>query len=378
MPDKKKEILANVERLHQYMDRYGCSAIAVRSGVNFTYLSGVYFPGTLGRHLDFVDTPREVYLVWPREGEPVIITHQAAVPIIERDSWVSEMELCQDYVDTGIAKTAEVLKKIGLDKSKLGFEKTCISAARWEDLEHSLPDAQIFDCTEMMNEVRWIKTPGEVELLKQAADIQDEAFLEVFSGVREGDTEAQVHSRMLKSCLDHGAQYAHGILNSSRNPTIYCGEGGTVLRKGDVIRTDYVSYYRGYPGHQSRQFVLGQPSDDLKRTYEKYRDVYLKTIARCRPGIKANELHRFARELFLEYGFPHKPGAMVGHSVGPWFHQQVPILVSTDERVIEEGMVIALEPFVDPWHLQDMFLVTEDGAQLLSDRFNTENLFVID
>lgn len=41
-------------------------------------------------------------------------------------------------------------------------------------------------------------------------------------------------------------------------------------------------------------------------------------------------------------------------------------------------MVIALEPFVDPWHLQDMFLVTDDGAQLLSDRFNTENLFVID
>ncbi len=378
MPDKSRKVIANVERLNQYMDKHECSAVAVRSGMNFTYLSGVYLPGTLGRHLDFVDTPREVYLVWPREGEPVIVTHHAGAPVIERDSWVSRIELCEDYKESGIAKTAEVLKQMGLDESKVGFEKTCISATRWEELERALPNARVFDCTEMMNEVRWIKTPGEVELLKKAADIQDEAFLEAFSGVREGETEAQVHSRMLKSCLDQGAQYAHGILNSSSNPVIYCGESDTVLKKGDLIRTDYVSYYQGYPGHQSRQFVLGKPSEDQNRTYEKYRDVYLKTIDKCRPGIKANELHRLARELLLDYGFPHAPGAMVGHSVGPWFHQQVPVLVSTDERKIEEGMVIALEPFVDPWHLQDMFLVTRDGAQLLSDRFDTEKLFVID
>ena len=57
------QILANVERLHRLMDEEGISAIVARSGKNFTYLAGFAYPGTLARHLEFPDSPREVMLV---------------------------------------------------------------------------------------------------------------------------------------------------------------------------------------------------------------------------------------------------------------------------------------------------------------------------
>ncbi|MCH9037458.1 MAG: aminopeptidase P family protein [Chloroflexi bacterium] len=377
MADKGKKVLANIERLKEQMDRNGCSAVAVRSGKNFTYLSGVTFRGTQARNIDLPDSPRETYLIWPRDGDPVVITNTTGEGSIRSDSWVERVEVSQTYAETGIVMAAKAIKDMGLDGSKIGFEKTYLSAARWEELEGLLPKTELFDCTEMMDIVRWVKTPGEVDLLKKAADIQDEAYLEVFPNVKVGETEREVHIRLIKACMDRGCEFVHGALISSRNKNRYNGEGDTPFLKGDIIRPDYVSYYHGYPGHQNRLAVMGTPSDEQKRIYQQYRDIYWMTIDRCKPGVKASDLWQFAREKLLEKGFPHNPGAMAGHSVGPWVHQQKPLIVSNDDTEMEEGMVIAFEPYFDYWHLQDMVVVTRDGTRLLSDRFNTEQLFVI-
>ncbi|MEE9247081.1 MAG: aminopeptidase P family N-terminal domain-containing protein, partial [Dehalococcoidia bacterium] len=88
MVRRGREVIANVDRLQDHMDHNGLSAVVVRSGKNFTYLSGVSFPGTLARHLDLADSPRDVFVVWPRNGEPVIITNALGKPVVERDSWV--------------------------------------------------------------------------------------------------------------------------------------------------------------------------------------------------------------------------------------------------------------------------------------------------
>jgi Xaa-Pro aminopeptidase len=59
-----------------------------------------------------------------------------------------------------------------------------------------------------------------------------------------------------------------------------------VLQTGDIIRNDYVAYVHGYPGHQSRTVILGQPSAEQQRLYRLMRDIYRLTIERCRPGVK--------------------------------------------------------------------------------------------
>ena len=378
MPETSCAMLVNVERLHRYMDEAGCAAIVARSGRNFTYLSGVAYPGTLGRHLDFPDTLRDVFCIWPHTGEPVVVTSHAGNAVTKRDAWAKRIELIEDYVETGIEGMARVLRDMGLADETLGFEKTYISAARWEEVEKALPRARLFDCTVMMDEVRWIKTPGEVALLREAAEIQDQAHLAVFPGVKPGDTERKIHGRMLDACISRGCGYVHGVLNSSRNHDIYSGEGDVEFCSGDILRTDYVSYYRhGYPGHQSRLFSLGPASAEHRRRYRKFHDIYLKLADYCRPGKKANEIWKFANTELKNAGFNHQPGAMVGHSVGPWFHQQDPVLVRTEERRIEAGMVIALEPYVDWWHVQDMFYIGRDDNELLSPNFDTRELFEI-
>ena len=377
MTQGRRGIIANVDRLHQLMDRDGFSAVVARSGTNFTYLAGFFSPTTLGRHLDFPDSPREVLVVWPRHGEPVMVLNNMGAPLARRDSWLRQIEEYEAYRESPFQKAAELLKRMGLDDSKVGFEKTYLSAVRWEELCHLLPRASIADSTSMMAEVRWIKTEGETEVLRKAADILDEAYLEVFSAVREGDTEREVHSRIVGSCIRRGAQYVQGLLNSSRNPLIFGGQGDTEIKRGDIILNDYTSFYMCYPGHQNRTVVLGQPSEEQRRTYRTIRDIYHATIDRCRPGVIASSVFRFAVDAFRRHGFKERI-TLVGHGVGAWWMQQEPYIVENSDQVLEAGMVLAMEPGVGYWRLQDLVLVTPDGPQILSTRFNTDEMFVID
>ena len=376
MPAADRNIIANVDRLNELMDRDGCSALVLRSGKNFTYLAGFSFPGTLGRHLDFPDSPREVLLVWPRHGEPVMVLNNFSAPLARRDSWLNRIEVYDDYAESPYARAADLLQQMGLDREKVGFEKSYLSAARWEEVCGLLPNLTLMDCTAMMDQVRWIKTASEVKLLEEAANILDDAYLEVFPSVREGDTEREVHSRIVQSCLRRGAQWVHGILNSSRNTVAYGGEGDMVFGRGDIIRNDYVSYYLGYPGHQSRTVILGEPTTEQKQTYQTVRDIYRMTIDQCRTGVKASAVYQFASDKFRERGYPDRLG-LVGHGVGPWWHQQEPYIVATSHEELADGMVLALEPHVGYWHLQDMVLVTNQGPRLLSTRFNTDEMLVV-
>lgn len=375
MPTQEREVFANIERLNDLMDQHGLAAVVVRSGMNFTYLSGVVYPGTLARLQDLTDSERGVLLLWPRDGQPVIIANSIAAALARRDSWVDRIELHEGYVESPYTKLCEVIQEYRLDRARVGFEKNYVSAQHWETVQSALPNMKMVDCVPMMDQVRWIKTPAEIKLIKRGADLLDDVFLTVFPQVRVGHTERDVHGLMIHECLKHGAGWAHGILNSSTNTVAYGGEGDTVFREGDVIRTDYVAFWDGYPGHQSRNLIFGKPSPQQELEYNGNREIYLGTIERCVPGARVGDIYDYVMQAFEKRGWAYK-SLLVGHGVGPWWHQQEPILCRDSDTLIEEGMVLALEPHLDHWHLQDMIVVRERGPELLSDKFSTSEPFI--
>ena len=119
-PDRK--VIANIPRLNQYMDANGLEAIAVRSGVNFTYLAGMALPGTLARHLDLANTVRGFMLLWPRKGEPVIVLDSFAEKVALRNSWVPRVAIYHAYVESLYTRVAKILEDLGLGTARVGFE----------------------------------------------------------------------------------------------------------------------------------------------------------------------------------------------------------------------------------------------------------------
>lgn len=367
---------ANIERLEDLMDAEGLDALVLRSGQNFTYLTGVVFPGTLARLQDLTDSARGVLLLWPRHGDPVIVANKTAAGLARRDSRIGRIELCEGYVESPYERVAGVVSELGLASSRIGLEKDYVSARDWERMAAGLPDARLRDCSDLMNRVRWIKTPAEVERIRCAADRLDEAYRQVFARIRPGDTERKVHADMMATCLGLGFEWAHGILNTDKNTIPYAGESDTVIGRGDVIRTDYVAYLSGYPGHQSRNVIVGTPTREQREEYRINLEIYRDTIDRCRAGARVGDLYDRVMRAFARHGWQYN-SLLIGHGVGAWWHQQEPILRRGSDVILEEGMVLALEPHKDHWHVQDMILVGHGAPTLLSAAFDTDEPWIV-
>lgn len=377
MATETRAVMANVPRLEEHMDRLRLAAVVLRSGNNFTYLAGIAYPGTLARHLDLANSVRGVLLVWPRRGEPVIVLDYAAEGLTRERAWVTRLEVYEPYVETAYSRACKVLRDMGLDRERVGFEKDAMPVAHWEEIQRGLPRLEMVDCAQMMEEVRYVKTPAEVALFKRAADLLDDVYLEVFPTIKADETEREVHSRMLGSCIRRGCGWAHGILNTSANRVLYAGEGDTRFQRGDIVRTDYVAFLDGYPGHQSRMAVLGRPTEEQRRQYALTRDIHRMTIERCRPGVLASDVYEAVVSAYAKHGVTYT-ASLVGHGMGAWFHQQEPILTRSRKVPLEEGMVLALEPYREYWHIQDLVVVRQHGPELLSDKFSIEELFTIE
>src|ERR1043165_9026566 len=163
MVPPNRKVIANVDRLHRLMDAAGLDAVAVRTGVNFTYLAGIAMPGTLARHLDIASTVRGFMLIWPRKGEPIIAVDSFAETLVARDSWVGKIVVYKAYVESLYTRVANVLSDIGLANARVGFEKDGLAEKFWDEIQQALPRLEMLDCSRLMDEVRWIKTPAEVE-----------------------------------------------------------------------------------------------------------------------------------------------------------------------------------------------------------------------
>ena len=372
-----RPIIANVERLHRLMDAAGLAAVVVRGGQNVTYLSGVSFHGTLSRHLDLAGSRRGVIVIWPRRSPPIFVLEVTAAGAAARNSWIEKFEVFNGYTEPLFDRVVSVLSDLDLARTPVGFDKNFIGAGFWEDVARRLPAMTMLDCSELMDDARLIKTEAEIELFRTGATLLDEAFAEVLPTIRAGELEREVHGRMIGSCLARGAEFAHGILNSHRNPVIYCGESDFPFARGDIVRTDYLAYVKGYPGHQSRNAVIGKPSAQQISDYAKYRAIYQAAADRLLPGIAVGELYDIVAQEFAKIGWTYEAG-LVGHSVGPWWHQQEPIFCRGGRQVLEPGMVVALEPYMAHWHCQDLYLITEHKAELLSPAFDTQEMFVIE
>jgi len=363
----------NVSALARLIDHGHLDAVVCRSGVNVAYLSGIATPGTLGRHLDLAATPRPTFVIWPAEGEPILVTSEIAAGLARATSWIETVRTYRDYREDAEECLAAVIEGAGLGRARVGFDISWFGAKRWAELKGRLPDVDAVDVTDDMDRVRAVKTPAEVERLRAAAALLDRCLADVFPTVRVGQSERAVHARIVARATELGADSIHGILQSSDNPVLYGGESDVRLVEGSVIRTDYVLYLNGYAANLSRPLHVGAPSDALLDRYQAYVSVCRDVVGLLRSGRRGGDIHESIQDAFRSVSLEPGP-AISGHGIGRWFHQQYPLCVPGSTDVLEPGMVIALEPISGHWHLQDEFLITGSDPVRISDGFDWGDL----
>ena len=125
MTEQQRNIIANVERLQPF---YGPARLCRYRGPlrqEFYLPGGICLSWHAGPASRLPDSPREVLLLWPRHGEPVLIVNHYAAPLARRDSWIQRVEVYDDYAESPYARLAAVLKDVGLQRETIGVEDLC-------------------------------------------------------------------------------------------------------------------------------------------------------------------------------------------------------------------------------------------------------------
>jgi Xaa-Pro dipeptidase len=221
--------------------------------------------------------------------------------------------------------------------------------------------------------LRLRKSPRELELLRKALKVTEEALEAALERVHPGVTEGELRRFLLGYFEEAGAEGPSFDPNVSRGEHTatphYFGTSG-VVASGDVLRFDIGCRYEGYCADLGRTFFVGPPEEEQRRIYHAVRQALEAAQEVIRPGISAHKVDRAARKVLEDAGYGNFFNHRLGHGLGMAVHE-APDVKEGNEQLLEEGMVFTVEPSVllpgiFCVHLENTVAVTSDGCEVLN------------
>jgi Xaa-Pro aminopeptidase len=366
--------LINHKRLLTKLDGAGIDVLLSAAPENTYYLSGVF----IRTQVSIRD--RLAVAIWPASDEPTFVVCNIEESLARREGTIADLRTYVEYGQSPIARVVEVVKERGLDRKRIGIEMGFLSARFYAELRAGLPNAHFAEVDGLIESVRAVKTPAEIERIADAFRRTETAIRTAWGRSKEGDTEKMVADRMLFAMLEQGASgLRHMTLASGENtPHSHMTPGDRRLRHGDTVLTDVGGHYYGFSSDMARMGVVGKPSSLQLDEYGRYRAAYVHVLHFVKPGITGGELFAYARSEFERARLP-VPLPHVGHSLTRMGGHENPMLQPSNIEPLEPGMLLAVEPTFKArpdqrYHIEDLVEVTIDGAKILTDWRSTEQM----
>jgi Xaa-Pro dipeptidase len=235
------------------------------------------------------------------------------------------------------------------------------------------PQARIVSGTPVTAGCRMVKSNHEIELMQLANKVTLTAYEAAYGGLREG---------MKQSELGDLIAAAYERLGFSGEASVQVGEYSAlphgsltpqVIHEGTVVMVDDGCTVEGYQSDITRTFVLGKPSDTMKKVFDIVHRAQTAALKAARPGLECQAVDAAARRVITDAGygpeykyFTHR----VGHGIGMDGHEW-PYLVRRNPTPMTANMTFSDEPGIYirgefGIRLEDDMHITEDGAELFT------------
>lgn len=307
----------------------------------------------------------------PADGR-VLVTPEAATLYTDARYTVQARE--ESSIPQFIARPPETFQHAAqvLGGVRVGFEAEHLTVAGLEDLKQHWPDAELVPLRGVVQGLRQIKTEDEIAAIRAAQDLADQVYAQVrpriVAGARELDIALDIETRLRQA----GAESAFGVIVASgpRGAMPHGHASERVIQDGDLVTVDMGACLNGYNSDMTRTVAVGHPSDEMRRVYLAVLEAEEAAVRAVRPGVRAADLDKIARDILTGHGLGEAFAHSLGHGVGLEVHEG-PGLRGTSEDVLQAGMVITIEPGaylpdVGGVRIEDLLLVTEDGFEVLS------------
>jgi Xaa-Pro aminopeptidase len=380
-----EEIEERHKRLRKKMEAVGMEALLVLQKMDYFYLTG---------------TAQDALLFVPLEGKPLLVVKRE----LERARAETPLEHVVGFkslrdLPSLFAEHAGRLSRV------LGLEMDILPVKDYLRIQSTFPNSQLVDGSGIIRDLRKIKSPFEVELMRKAGDIGKRVYQEAGKILREGMTEIEFgglleatakklgHEGLLRVRSFNYEAYSWHVLSGftggmvsqsdspmgglGLSPAFPVGASRKGMKAGEPILVDFGICYHGYQADETRMFSIGRMPPKFVDAYNACREIHDAVLADTRPGADCEAL--FLRTLELAKALGHEdsylgpPGLQtkfIAHGIGLELNEY-PFIAQGQSYPLEEGMTFAVEPkIVFPGEgsvgLENTVVVTQEGCEVLT------------
>jgi Xaa-Pro aminopeptidase len=349
-------------KLRKKLKESEIDGILVTSSYNRRYITG--FTGTAG-----------VALITEKEAK--LITDFRYID--QASEQAENFEIVQHKASI-IEEIANQLNELGI--KKLGFEKSYVSFAQYEEYKINFTNSQLVPVSGIIEDLRLLKDEQEIKILKDAAKIADAAFDHIITYIKPGLTELDVSNELEFFMRKQGAASSSFdiiVASGIRSAFPHGVATNKVIKKGELVTLDFGAYYKGYCSDITRTVAVGKPSSELEKIYQTVLEAQLRGMNGIKPGMTGKEADAITRDYITEQGYGEYFGHSTGHGLGMEVHEG-PGLSMKSDTILKPGMVVTVEPGiyisgVGGTRIEDDTVITENGNESLT--YSTKELLII-
>lgn len=372
-----------ISRQVKAMQAAGLDAMISCSPENFAYATGFVVPTQpLIRH-------RHAMVIITADGKAEIFGVDMEATTIKKRAPDVPSRIWAEFSDDPMSVLADQLKAAGLAGARLGIEMDYLPAGDYARLTKALPTARFEACENLLAELREIKSPEEIELLRKLSRIADQAITDALGAVRAGDSEMDIAGELTRRVYELGAEHFKLLIvaTGERSQLPNVGPSARKLQRGDICRVEIFSVIGGYQAGVCRTAVVQDVPPMAEKIWQHLVDCKYQIMEMVRPGASCRLIYDAFIKKLSEMNLP--PISFVGHGIGLHLHEnpylgKTPILGRPGEDAqLKKDMVLGFEPLCYQtgygfgMQNKDMLLVTASGSELLSDYANTDRLLVV-
>lgn len=244
-------------------------------------------------------------------------------------------------------------------------------------MQKTLPSANFAPGSALLSTLMRVKDPEELDLMRQAARIADDALAAGLAALKPGATELDVEEALTSEMRRRGGKPAFCIVAAGANgaePHHLSDE--TVLKRGDVVVLDFGCTVGGYYSDITRMAAVGEASDEAKAIYRLVREAHMAGRSAIRPGVAAEQIDAAARRVIDDAGHGELFMHRLGHGIGMKGHED-PNMVMGNKHGLEVGNCFSIEPGVYfpgrfGVRIENIVTVTENGHESFNEEPSEE------
>jgi Xaa-Pro aminopeptidase len=307
----------------------------------------------------------------PASGPTTLLTDASwDVERAEAEAFADEMRFSRDL---GSALAA-LVAGAGAATGTIGIAGFPVfPAPAYLALRDRLPDARLVDASDLTATLRIVKSPAELDLMREASRISDEAMRAGLAVIEDGATETAVAAAAEAVIRAAGAEpsFVTEMGSGARTALGTFLPGPRALSSGELAVLDCGARLYGYHGDMCRTVVVGGPSPEQQRKLEAVERAVKDAIAAVKPGVTVGAIRDVAAGSIAESGYGENWwDAFMPHGNGAGQHEP-PNAKEHPDMALCEGMVLCIEPGITvPGEgaviIEQMIAVAADGAEVLN------------